>query len=318
MYSRLKPNQKGILFASFAAFLWGSLGILLKIASHILETYSLVWIRFLVAFLTLLPFYAYFKPEKLTIFRKAPPLLILAGLMLSLNYLAYMHGVKLTSPSSSQVLGQAGSILLVFFGVVFLKEKFYWQQGVGLILSLGGFYFFYTDQVADMLTKPEVYNLGLFWIGIASTAWATFAASTKILVRHYDPQILNLFVYGLASVLFLPFVDFSALANLTFWQWVFIVSLGLNTVFAYGSLALALKYASSSSVGMVVTLNPILCVFLMKVLTDLKISMIDPEIIHSAGYLGAALVIAGAIVVIKYNVPEQAKFVENSEQISSP
>ncbi len=318
MYSSLKPNQKGILFAGFAAFLWGSLGILLKIASHILETYSLIWIRFFIAFLSIFPFYVYLSPEKLKVFRKPPPLLLLAGVLLSLNYLAYMRGVQLTSPSNSQVLGQAGSILLVFFGIFFLKEKFYWQQGIGLILSLCGFYLFYIDQVSDLFMKPAAYNLGLLWISVASISWATYAGLTKYLVRHYDPQILNLFVYGLATLLFLPFVDFSSFSHLSIWQWLFIFSLGLNTVFAYGALAFALKHANSSTVGMVVTLNPILCVFLMRVLTGFKFSMIDPEVIHSTGYFGAALVIAGAIVVIKFNVPERVKFVENSEQISSP
>ncbi|WP_153633243.1 EamA family transporter [Prolixibacter sp. SD074] len=50
----MTPNTtKGVLLAMTTAFLWGFLAIALKVASTMVDSYTIVWFRFTVAFLAL-------------------------------------------------------------------------------------------------------------------------------------------------------------------------------------------------------------------------------------------------------------------------
>ncbi len=293
-------THKGILYAAITTLLWGVLGIMLKAASHFIDAYSLVWIRFVIALVCILPFYGLRAPHKLRLFMRPPALLLLASVFLSLNYLGFMRGIELTSPSNAQVLGQIGPILLVVFGVVLLKERLSWQQLVGILCAAVGFYMFFEDQVSSLLMSPSAYTLGIVWIAACSVTWALFAISVKMLVDRFEPQILNAFMYGIGIFLFLPFVNFSVFASLSLGDWALVLALGLNTLLSYGFLAASFKHLNASTVAMITTLSPVLCVLFMTALSMLHLRWVDPEFIHPIGYLGAAFTVVGAALVVRY------------------
>ena len=74
--------------------------------------------------------------------------------------------------------------------------------------------------------------------------------------------------------------------------------LGLNTVIAYGSLALAIKYTEAARVSVIITLNPVITFITMSILTHMEVSWMEPEKFSMMGLFGALSVIAGAVVVI--------------------
>jgi drug/metabolite transporter (DMT)-like permease len=113
-----------------------------------------------------------------------------------------------------------------------------------------------------------------------------------------EPNQINLFVYAACSLGLLPFVHFSALEGLSGVHWILLVYLGLNTVLAYGSLALAIKYTEAARVSVIITLNPIITFISMVILTRLQVTWIEAENFTLMGMLGACSVIGGAIVVI--------------------
>jgi drug/metabolite transporter (DMT)-like permease len=112
------------------------------------------------------------------------------------------------------------------------------------------------------------------------------------------PNQLNLFIYGACALALAPFVKYSQLSGMPALNWYILAYLGLNTVLAYGSLAIAIKYTEATRVSVIITLNPIITFITMAILTRMQVSWIEPESFSMLSLFGALSVLGGAIVVI--------------------
>jgi drug/metabolite transporter (DMT)-like permease len=291
-------NRKGVMYALITASFWGFMAIVLKVITYELPPVTVVWFRFFLAFAVLGTWTLIFRRKDFSIFRKPPILLILAALFLALNYTGFIAGIQYVSPSSSQIFIQIGPVSFAIAGIVIFKEHVNWKHLVGFFFVLGGIALFYSEQLGDLRMNSENLTLGMFLVLGGGIAWASFTTSQKYLLRTVEPNQINLFVYAACSLGLLPFVRFSALEGLSGVHWILLVYLGLNTVLAYGSLALAIKYTEAARVSVIITLNPIITFISMVILTRLQVSWIEPENFTILGMLGATSVIGGAIVVI--------------------
>jgi drug/metabolite transporter (DMT)-like permease len=129
-------------------------------------------------------------------------------------------------------------------------------------------------------------------------SWTIFATFQKILIRKIRPNQLNLFIYGFCSLALLPLVKFSRLQGMPGTNWYILMYLGLNTVLAYGSLALAIKFTEATRVSVIITLNPIITFVTMAILSRMEVTWIEPEAFSVLSILGALTVLGGAILVI--------------------
>ncbi len=294
----ITSNSKGILFASFTAFLWGFLSIILKISLNDLSPVDVTWARFFIAFIILSLYYLFTERNNFKILIKPPLLLILAALCLGLNYLGYISGLNYTSPSIAQVFIQIGPVLLAISGFVIYKESAVKRQVMGLIIVILGLVIFYNEQFSVLIGEKKIYNLGVLWVILGAIAWAAYAIIQKKLVRLQNPIQLNLVLFGLPALIFMPFVKFIAFTSLNAGAWIILILLGLNTLFAYSSLAFALKYLEANKVSVIITLNPIITFIAMAILSGLQVSWISPERFTLVTIIGAVLVMLGAIMTI--------------------
>jgi drug/metabolite transporter (DMT)-like permease len=97
---------------------------------------------------------------------------------------------------------------------------------------------------------------------------------------------------------FLPLAQFSRFAGLSGGDWILLFYLGANTVLAYGSLALAIKFTQANRVSVIITLNPIITFVSMAILSSMEVSWIEAEDFSVLSIVGAVMVLIGAIVVI--------------------
>ena len=294
----MQTRTKGILFASIAALMWGVLAIALKAALNYLPAETLAWFRFSVAFIILGIYYLVFQRKSLKILIKPPLLSLVAALFLGLNYFGFIYGLSFTSPGSAQIFIQTGPLLLAIIGIFLFKEKIGIRKISGFIVVSLGFGLFYSEQIRTAIGSLPDYNMGVTWIIIGGISWAIFASLQKILVKNYKAGQLNLIIFGTNAILFLPLVDFSPFAMLSPGQWILIISLGINTLIAYGSLALALKYIDANKISVIVTLNPIITFGAMILLESLAVSWIQTEKFSMLALLGAFVVMTGAVLVI--------------------
>jgi drug/metabolite transporter (DMT)-like permease len=303
-------RTKGILYALSAAFVWGFLAISLKVALDFVPPLTIVWLRFLVAFIVLWIVLLFKERSALKVLNKPPLLAVVAAVGLAFNYIGYIKGLDLTSPSNAQVIIQLAPLLLVVVGLVIYKEKISARQSLGFVVSLIGFGVFYQDQISQILGSPDHYNAGVFWVIGAALAWVLFASIQKGLVQKFHAQGLNLLIYLVPSILLIPWVDFNVIGSFTWHLWAFMIFLGLNTILAYGAIAEALRFIPANKIGIILTINPIITIVTMGFLTSIGVSWIEPERISFYGFLGAALILIGVIsAVIVQRKPSSAKLV---------
>jgi len=298
---------KGVLFASITALTWGFLVIALKMSTSLMDPLTIVWFRFLVAFSILFVYYLVKKPSYLKILKNPPIYLIIASLGLGINYIAFLYGIKLTTASNAQIIIQIGPIFLGFVGLVFFKEKISLRQSIGFMIAGIGLFIFYRDNINKLVGDEDMYNMGVLWVVVAAMAWVVYAAFQKQLVKTYPAQQMNLFIFGLPVLLFLPFIKPSSFLELDFANWMLMVYLGVNTLIAYGFLAMAFKYLEANKISVIITMNPIITFILIGLLTYFEVSWIEPEELTTRGVFAALLVVAGAITAVAFAKPTKKK-----------
>jgi drug/metabolite transporter (DMT)-like permease len=295
----MQNHTKGIIYASVTAFFWGFLAVALKVAVREVDPFTVVWFRFLFAFVLLAIWESFNNPATFKIIIKPPILLVFAALALTWNYTGYMLGIHHTTPSNAQLFIQTGPLLLATAGFVLFKEKVKLRQIIGFAVAIIGFSFFYSDQLGAFFDTKGNYQTGILLTISGALAWSVYAVLQKKLVVHHSANSLNLFLFGLPVILLAPFIHLKPLLQLNFNWWLLLAFLGANTVIAYTCLAKALKYTEANKVSIIIILNPMITFITMGILTWLNVDWVEHERFSLITVLGALLVFSGAILVAK-------------------
>jgi drug/metabolite transporter (DMT)-like permease len=301
-------NQvKGLFYTLITVFMWGILAIALKVAVQVVDSPTIVWFRFSIAFTGMAVWAAFNEPQSLKILYRPPWMLLVATLMLAWNYVGYMLGVQYTTPGNAQIVAQLGPIFLVVLGVIFFKERLSWKQVLGFAMALAGFWIFYIEHLHALGGQTGDYIKGILLTVSGAVTWAIYAAFQKKLIFMRPVTTLNLFIFGLPVLLYLPFVHFSALAHLSLGYWLLLIFLGANTLISYVSLSLALKYMDATKVSVLLIMNPVLTFICMGVLTFLQVQWMTPEHFSVLSVLGALIALTGAMLVVWRKNNNQSK-----------
>lgn len=288
---------RGISYAGVTALLWGFLPIFMKIALQELSGGSIVWFRFTFAFGVLFLILKFQNKQPESIIKSPPGFGVLAGILLAANYFYFLKGVETGTPSNAGILIQVAPVMLVFLGVVVFKERFKWNQGVGLAIAVVGFILFYRDQSRQW--GSEAYTETSAYMVAAAVLWVGYMVFQKKLAATHKAQHLNLLVYGTAALVLIPTVVWTEFNNLNFGSWLLMIFLGVNTLLAYGCLAEAVNYIPLWLISMVITLNPFITLTAMSLLSVLAPGWVEPEVIGMWGYIGASIAIFGVVMVIR-------------------
>lgn len=237
-------------------------------------------------------------PAEIKILFKPPWMLVAGSTALAWNFFGYMQGVHITTPINAQIYIQMGPVLFALGGIFIYKEKITWIHIVGFAIVITGYILFYLEQMGAASLNGPLYLKGVMLILSAGATWAVYAIFQKFLVKSYTPNQLNLFIFGFCSLLFLPFAKFTSLQNLPVNDWLLLLHHGLNTILAYGSIALAIKYMEANKVSLIITLNPVITVLIMYFLGEMGVHWIAPEHFSLQSIAGATLALSGAAFVV--------------------
>jgi drug/metabolite transporter (DMT)-like permease len=297
---RNSEHAKGVMYSVIAAFMWSILAIALKVSIQDLSSISIVWVRFSVAFIFLLVILIMMRRKLFELFRRPPLKLVIVSVALGLNYYGFMKGVELTSPSIAQVYIQLGPVLFALAGIVLFREKINSMQIIGFIIALLGLAFFYWENFKEM-DNQKSYTAGVIWTILGAIAWSVYAVFQKQLTQTHSTHQLNLFIYVFCAIVVLPFVPMHEFAGISLPRWFLLIFLGVNTLVAYGAIALAFKHLDANKVSVIVTLNPVVTFIIMYFLTVFNASWIKPEHFSIATIVGASLALGGAVLVILFS-----------------
>ncbi|MGV7221532.1 MAG: DMT family transporter [Nitrospinales bacterium] len=293
-----KHYYRGMAMAFSTAFLWGFLPIFLKVALKYFSSQTIVGFRFLFAFVVLGAILIFRSEQPSKILMRPPLIGILTGILLAGNYFYFLEGVNFSGPANSGVLIQIAPAMVAIAGVFLFKERFSKQQAIGLFMAGVGLYLFYVDRVSQV-TDMEIYSQANLYIFIGAVLWAGYMICQKVLCQDYKAQHLNLLTYGIASIMFVPWIIWPELSGLSLKAWGLLIFLGVNTILAYGALAEAVKYIPVSLISVIITVNPLITLFATQFIDDIFPGMIPPESVGVSGWFGACAAITGIILVIR-------------------
>jgi drug/metabolite transporter (DMT)-like permease len=261
-----------------------------------MDAITITFYRFLVAglFVFLWLFKSQALPRLPALGKHKGGWLLVASLLLVLNYISNVQALVYIEPETSQVLMQVAPLLLMVGGVLFYKESFTLLQAVGAMTLVIGLLLFFSGRLQDLLLGADGYHIGLSLTIVAAIAWATYALMQKPLLKVLTAKQLTLLIYLIGAIVLLPFASLSQLFNM---GWVSVLALlfcCLNTIVAYGAFTEALNIWQASKVGAVITLAPVFTFLSM----HLAVSLMPEYFVASAfgvwAYVGAAAVVLGA------------------------
>ena len=289
-------TRLAFLLALLAALCWGLLPLALHIVVPVLDTCTITWCRFLFAGIVIGAFLARRgalpRPWLL-----APPLLALlpvAVLGITLNYTLFVVGLDMTSPETSQVVGQTASLFLLFGGLVVYRERFSRMQWVGAALLLAGLLLFFNRRLPMLFADRSRLGLGVLLLLSGSLSWAIYSLAQKRLLREWtSAQMLWLLFVGGALVL-TPLSHPGKLRLLGMGQALALVFCCFNTVIAYGAYAEAMHLWQVARVGATVAVSPLFTSAATLLAAGWLLPDVVPEIPNLLTLIGVAGVVGGS------------------------
>ncbi len=290
-FYKIKPRTKAIILAVFVTFLWSTSWVLIKIGLQDIPPLTFAGLRYMMAFLLLVPIFWRSIKQKGVELPQPRSILVLAGFgvivytitqgmqFLSLAYLPALT-VNLVLSFTSVLVALGGNLLL--------GEKTVSLQWIGLAIYLfGAISYFYPINV------PLEHTTGFLAVGICVIANAASTIMGRSINRQKGNSALTVTVFsmGAGAICLLGIgLIFQGINTLTITNWLIIGWLALvNTAFAFTAWNLTLHTLTAMESSMInnsmMVQIPILAVIFLN------------ETLNLRQLIGLILAVIGVVVV---------------------
>lgn len=229
----------GLLLLSLSAFLFASMGVIIRLASHTVDNYTIVFFRNFIGLLVLLPFFATkgfssLKTKKLWMhtWRSVVGLIAMYGFFYAIAHL------KL---SNAMVFTYSSPVFIPLVAWLFLKEKvtpfMLYAAGLGLIGVI-------------LVTKPDegMFN-SLSLIGLSSSFLAAMAFVTVRALTNTEPATRIVFYFCLIATFISSIPMFWVWRHYTLHELLLLCSAGVLATLSQISLSNAYRFAPAGQIG---------------------------------------------------------------------
>jgi len=259
----------------FAVVFWAGSFVGMRIALKELTPMQVTWLRMLVAFLVLAPFMH--RLRKLMYTRKNLLYIGITVLFLPcLYYLFEANALKYTTSSQAGVISSVVPLLVAFLGWIFLKERFGFKTGFGLVISIFGVIWLTVSGSDDGKAANAV--LGNSMEFIAMTCAGVSMVILKNLSCKYSPFDLTIFQVIAGFIFFLP-GGYSLLKSdmsLSINVLLAVVFLGVFvTIGAFGLYNWAMSRMSAAGAAVYINLVPVVAVVFGWIILDESLSFMQ-------------------------------------------
>ena len=217
----MNASLKGPLLTLVTILMWASLPLILQQILPVISPRTVVACRFAAAALILGLFLRARKrlPDPRLLLQNR--WLILIGILgLVGNFWLFSTSLLYLSAAASQVLAQISPFILLFAGIVVLKEPLRKNQIIGAAILMFGILLFFNRELPQIFAGGANHQmLGITLSLLGCFSWAAYGLVQKMLLRRLTaPQILFVFYCGCA-LFAAPFANWSELGNLNGYQW---------------------------------------------------------------------------------------------------
>jgi drug/metabolite transporter (DMT)-like permease len=282
----------GALFLSLAASIWGAMYVVVKVVVDVVPPLELVWIRYVIAVITLAIIGICMK-QSWKIAKRDWLLIFLVGLIgNTISIVTQETGTMLSTAQMGAIITATTPAFMVIFARFILKEKITIKKCLSILLATIGVVVIVGSGRIDVTQK-----LGGLSLLIAAVTWAIMSVLVKKIPSHYSQIVVTTYSSMIAVILLTPFVlpklndlDYTRIVDPT-------ISGGLlylGIVSTAGGFLLwnkGLQLMNASSGGLFFFFQPIVGAFLGWLLLQ--------ETIGASFWLGTILIFSGVFIVMK-------------------
>lgn len=282
----------GALFLSLAASIWGAMYVVVKVVVDVVPPLELVWIRYVIAVITLAIIGICMK-QSWKIAKRDWLLIFLVGLIgNTISIVTQETGTMLSTAQMGAIITATTPAFMVIFARFILKEKITIKKCLSILLATIGVVVIVGSGRIDVTQK-----LGGLSLLIAAVTWAIMSVLVKKIPSHYSQIVVTTYSSMIAVILLTPFVlpklndlDYTKIVDPT-------ISGGLlylGIVSTAGGFLLwnkGLQLMNASSGGLFFFFQPIVGAFLGWLLLQ--------ETIGASFWLGTILIFSGVFIVMK-------------------
>ena len=189
----------GPLYLTLAASIWGGVYVVSKVVLEVLPALELVWIRYLIALVTL-GIFGWSTGESWKIPRKTLPLVALIGIIgYFISIWAQFAGTHLSSAQMGSVITAATPAFMVVFARLLLKESITLKKAVSLGLATAG-----VLCIVGIDDLGESTRMGGFILGLAAVTWALMSVLVKKIPEGTSVVVVTTYAIFVAMVAMTP------------------------------------------------------------------------------------------------------------------
>lgn len=189
----------GPLYLTLAASIWGGVYVVSKVVLEVLPALELVWIRYVVALVTL-GLFAWLSGESWRIPRRTIPLIALIGIIgYFISIWAQFAGTHLSSAQMGSVITAATPAFMVVFARLLLKEPITVKKAISLCLATAG-----VLCIVGIGDIGESTRMGGFILGVAAVTWALMSVLVKMIPDGCSMIVVTMYAILIATVAMTP------------------------------------------------------------------------------------------------------------------
>lgn len=288
----MKSRYLGSLYMALAASIWGGMYVVSKIMLANIQPLALLWLRYIVALLAMVPI-MFATRQSWRIHWRHVPLVVSVGIIgYALSIWAQFQGTALSTAQWGSLITSATPAFMVVFGRLILGESITLRKavsvgiatlGVLLVIGLGG--------------VNHSYELGGLILFIAALTWALMSVLVKRVPLVYPSLTVTLYAILTATVVITP-MAMNALTHmpLHIWtrsdMWGGLIYIGvISTAGAFFLWNNGLQRVDASSGGLFFFFQPLVGTFLGWIVLGESVTL--------SFWLGAAMILLSVLLVIK-------------------
>ena len=289
---QLKNTWIGSFYLIIASSIWGGMYVVVKTVVAVIPPLELVWMRYLIALVTL-GIIGFLTKQNWRIKRRHFRLILAIAIIgYVISIVTQETGTMLSTAQMGAIITSTTPAFMVLFASLILKERFTFKKAVSVGLATIGVVIIVGVDTLDVSNM-----LGGVSLTVAALTWALMSVLVKKIPDNYSQIVVTAYSALIAVVVLTPFViprlpaiDWNEFAEPTIWGGLLYLGI-ISTSLAFMLWNRGLQMLNASSGGIFFFFQPLVGALLGWILLG--------ETLSSTFWIGTVFIFLGVLLVIR-------------------